>query len=175
MQHLLVWFSALGANVGMRCRYQDESKLVVLTLWCPQIGDADGDAYFWTFDDVDFNGDDNHDGCHVVRGVPGTKQCLHRLADHTALFARDPVRRHLPVSCVCVRCYVLCAVCYVLCVMCLSKVAQNAVFVLLTMCLRLCCVMWHHVLCAFGCASTVCNYEFALCSVCLLCGASLCA
>ena len=158
-----------------------KKKLVVLTLWCPQTGDVDANAYFWTFDDVDFNGDDNHDGCHVVRNipgddgdgddaddadddgndgdgddgddnhdgchvvrgvpVPGTKQCLHRLADHTALFARDPVRRHLPVSCVCVRCYVLCAVCYVLCVMCLSKVAQNAVFVLLTMCLRLCCVM----------------------------------
>ena len=71
MEHLLVWFSAFGANVGLRCRYQDESKLVVLILWCPQIGDADGDAYFWTFGDVDFNGDDNHDGCHVVRNVPG--------------------------------------------------------------------------------------------------------
>ena len=71
MQHLLVWFSTLRANVGVRCRFQEESKLVVLTLWCPQIGDADGDAYFWTFDDVDFNGDDNHDGCHVVRNVPG--------------------------------------------------------------------------------------------------------
>ena len=62
-----------------------------------------------------------------------------------------------PPPCVLFVCYVLCAVCCVLCVMCLSKVAQNAVFVLLTMCLRLCCVMWHHVLCAFGCASTVCN------------------
>ena len=107
--HLLVWFSAFGANMGVRCKYQNESKLVVLRLRRPQIGEVDDDAYFWTFDDVDFNGDDNHDGCHVVRGVPvpGTKQCLHRLADHTALFARDPVRRHCPVSCS--MCYVLCA------------------------------------------------------------------